>query len=156
MNPGLYFWTAALVNLAIVCATAILGVRCARRGEIARHRQSMKIASWLVVAFLLSYVLKVLVIGREDMSVWSSFDVWVLRFHELFVISMLAAGSAAWIQSRKLVGTRIVTRDAKDPEPDPKVLRWHRRAGWSALLAAVLGFALAIGVLAGMFQRALA
>jgi thiosulfate reductase cytochrome b subunit len=156
MNPGLYFWTAALVNLAIVCATAILGVRCARRGEIARHRQAMKIASWLVVAFLLSYVLKVLVIGREDMSVWSSFDVWVLRFHELFVMSMLAAGSAAWIQSRKLVGTRIVTRDPKDPEPDPKALRWHRRAGWGALLAALLGFALAIGVLAGMFQRALA
>ncbi len=155
MNPGLYFWTAALVNLAIVCATAILGVRCARRGEIARHRQAMKIASWLVVAFLLSYVLKVLVIGREDMSVWSSFDVWVLRFHELFVISMLGAGSAAWIQSRKLVGTRIVTRDPKDPEPDPKALRWHRRAGWSALLGALLGFALAIGVLAGMFQRAL-
>ena len=156
MNPGLYFWTAALVDLAIVCATAILGVRCARRGEIARHRQAMKIASWLVVAFLLSYVLKVLVIGREDMSVWSSFDVWVLRFHELFVISMLVAGSAAWIQSRKLVGTRIVTRDPKDPEPDPRALRWHRRAGWSALLAALFGFALAIGVLAGMFQRALA
>lgn len=156
MNPGLYFWTAALVNLAIVCATAILGVRCARRGEIARHRQAMKVASWLVVAFLLSYVLKVLVIGREDMSVWSSFDVWLLRFHELFVISMLVAGSAAWIQSRKLVGTRIVTRDPKDPEPDPKALRWHRRAGWSALLAAVIGFALAIGVLAGMFQRSLA
>ena len=156
MNPGLYFWTAALVNLAIVCATAILGVRCARRGEIARHRQAMTIASWLVVAFLLSYGLKILVIGREDMSVWSSFDVWLLRVHELFVVSMLVAGSAAWIQSRKLVGTRIVTRDPKDPEPDPKALRWHRRAGWSALLAAILGFVLAIGVLAGMFQRALA
>ena len=156
MTPGLYFWTAALMNLALVCATAILGVRCARRGEIARHRQAMKAASWLVVAFLLSYGLKIVVIGREDMSVWSTFDVWLLRVHELFVVSMLVAGSAAWIQSRKLVGTRIVTRDPKDPEPDPKAVRWHRRAGWSAILTAIVGFALAIGVLAGMYRRAIA
>jgi uncharacterized membrane protein YozB (DUF420 family) len=154
MNPALLFWTVAFVNLGIVCATAILGVRCARRGEIARHRRAMKLASWLVAAFLLAYLLKVAAIGREDMSVWSSFDLWVLRFHELFVVAMLIAGATAWIQARKLVGTRVVTRDLGDPEPDPKVLRRHRRAGWSALLAAILGLALAAGVLAGMYQRA--
>ena len=91
------------MNLAIVCAVALLGVRCAHRGEIARHRRAMKIASWLVVAFLLSYVLKVVLIGREDMASWSSLDLWVLRCHELCVVSMLIAGSAAWLQSRKLV-----------------------------------------------------
>jgi len=154
MNPALLFWTVAFVNLGIVCATAILGVRCARRGEIARHRRAMKVASWLVAGFLLAYLLKVAAIGREDMSAWSSFDLWVLRFHELFVVAMLIAGTTAWMQARKLVGTRLVTRDPRDPEPDAKVLRWHRRAGWSALLSAILGLALAVGVLAGMYQRA--
>ena len=155
MNPGLLFWTAALVNLAIVCAMALLGVRCARRGEIARHRRAMKIASWLVVAFLLSYVLKVVLIGREDMSSWSSVDLWVLRIHELFVMTMLVAGAFAWFQSRSLVGTRIVSRDAKNPEPDPNVLRRHKRAGRAAVLSAIGGFVFAVGVLAGMYARAL-
>lgn len=154
-NPGLLFWTAALVNLGVVCAMALRGVRCVHRGEIARHRRAMKIASWLVAAFLLSYVLKVLLIGREDMSSWSAVDLWILRLHELFVMGMLVAGSFAWLRSRKLEGTRIVTRDARDPEPDPALLRGHKRAGWAAVVAAVGGFVLAIGVLAGMYSRAL-
>jgi len=154
MNPGLFFWSAAFVNLGVICALALLGVRCARRGEIARHRRAMTIASWLVVAFLLSYVLKVVLIGREDMSGWSSLDLWVLRGHELCVALMLIAGSTAWIRSRKLAGTRVVTRDVRDPEPPPQVLRGHKRAGWAAVLSALAGFMLAIGVLAGMYTRA--
>jgi uncharacterized membrane protein YozB (DUF420 family) len=154
MNPGLLFWTAALVDLGVVCLVAILGVRCARRGEIARHRRAMKTASWLVVAFLLCYGLKVWLIGREDMSLWSQLDLWVLRIHELFVMIMLVAGAVAWSQARKLRGTRIVTRVASDPEPAPGTVRMHRRSGRVAVVSAVLGFAMAIGVLAGMFQRA--
>lgn len=154
MNPGLLFWTAALVDLGIVCLAAIVGVRFAHRGEIARHRRAMKLASWLVVAFLLSYVAKVFVVGREDMSVWSSFDLWVLRFHELFVMTMLVAGGVAWIQARRLEGTRVVTRDARDPDADPRAVRLHHRAGWTAVASALLGFVLAVGVLAGMYARA--
>jgi len=153
MHPALLFWTAALVNLGVICATAILGVRCVRRGEIARHRRAMLVASLLVVPFLLSYLLKVAFLGREDMSVWSRFDVWVLRFHELFVVTMLVAGGFAWRQSRALEGTRLVTRNPSDPDADPRALRIHRRAGWIAVLASIVGFALAIGVLAGMYQR---
>ncbi|MEZ4282985.1 MAG: DUF420 domain-containing protein [Myxococcota bacterium] len=154
MNPGLVYWTAALVNLGIVCAMAVFGVRCVRRGEIARHRQAMKLASWLVVAFLLSYVLKVVMIGREDMSRWSTAELWVLRVHELFVLVMLIAGGIAWLQSRRLVATRSVTRDPRDPEAEPDVLRRHKRAGWTAVLSAIAGFALAGVVLGGMYARA--
>lgn len=154
MNPALLFWTAALVDLGLVCLVAIVGVRCARRGEIARHRRAMKIAALLVVGFLLSYVLKVVWIGREDMSLWSSLDLWVLRFHELCVMTMLVAGGFAFRMAKRLEGTRAVSRDGKDPEPDPQVLRRHRRAGWIAVAAMVSGFVLAIGVLAGMFARA--
>ena len=153
MDPKLLFWTAALVNLAVLCGFALSGVRSVRRGEIARHRRAMKIASLLIVAFLGAYVLKVIVLGREDQSVWTSLDVWVLRIHELFVMLMIGAGSVAWLQVRKLVDTRLVTHDPNDPMPDPKVVRTHRLAGRSAVISALLAFLFAIGVLVGMFAR---
>jgi hypothetical protein len=65
----------------------------------------------------------------------------------------LIAGGVAWGQSRRLVATRSVTRDGRDPEADPNVLRRHKRAGWTAVLSAIAGFAFAGLVLAGMFAR---
>ena len=153
MDPKLLFWTAALLNLAILVGFALFGVGYARRGEIARHRRAMKIASVLVFVFLGSYVLKVLFMGREDMGVWSQLDVWVLRIHELFVMQMLIAGTVAWVQGRKLRTTRLVTHDPSDPEADPDTARIHRLAGRTAVVGAVAGFVMAIGVLAGMFAR---
>jgi len=153
MDPKLLFWMAALVNLGVLCGFALYGVLFARRGEIARHRRAMKIASWMIFGFLGAYVLKVMLLGREDQSVWTFLDVWVLRVHELFVVFMLVGGGVAWIQSRKLVGTRIVTHDPEDPPPDPKVLRVHRIAGRTAVVSSVLAFLMAIGVLAGMIAR---
>lgn len=113
----------------------------------------MKIASLLIVAFLGAYVLKVVVLGREDQSVWTLLDVWILRIHELFVMVMIGAGSVAWLQVKKIVDTRLVTHDPEDPMPDPKVVRIHRIAGRTAVISAVLAFLLAIGVLAGMYAR---
>ncbi len=153
MDAKLLFWAAALANLGVLCAFAVIGVRHARRGEIARHRRSMKIASWLIVAFLGAYVLKVVFLGREDQSTWTLLDVWVLRIHELFVVFMLGGGGVAWIQGRKLLGTRLVTHDSDDPTPDPKTVRTHRLAGRIAVIGSLLAFLLAIGVLAGMISR---
>ena len=153
MDPKLLYWTAALLNLAVLCGIALMGVRYARRGEIARHQRAMKIATLLVVGFLVSYVFKLMWLGREDMSVWSSVDVWVLRIHEVFVLQMVVAGIVAWIKSRKLVGTRLVTHETSDPMPEARDVRVHRIAGRTAVIGAVLGFLMAIGVLIGMFVR---
>jgi uncharacterized membrane protein YozB (DUF420 family) len=155
MDPKLFFWTAAIVDLGAVCLIAILGVRYARRGEIARHKRSMKIASLLVVAFLASYLLKSQFLGREDMSAWTPLDLWVLRIHELFVMQMLIGGVLAWIHGRKLLKTRLVTHDPEDPVPDPKTLQIHRIAGRTGVIGSVLAFLMALGILAGMFVRAL-
>ena len=156
IDPKLIFWTGALVDLGFVCGVAVFGVRHARRGEIARHIRAMKIATLLVATFLASYVLKVQFLGREDMSVWSTFDVWVLRIHELFVLQMILGGSVAWFQSRKLRMTQLVTHDPNDPMPDPQTIRIHRIGGRIAVLGSVFAFLFAIGVLAGMFGRAFA
>ena len=154
MDPKLIFWTAAIVDLGSVCLFAVLGVRYARRGEIARHKRSMKIASILVLAFLASYLLKVEFLGREDMSVWSTLDVWVLRIHELFVMQMLIAGTVAWVQGRRLLPSRLVTHDPSDPIPDPRTRKIHRIAGRTAVVGSVLAFLMALGILAGMYLRA--
>ena len=156
MDPKLIYWTLALANLGAVCVFALVGMRFVRRGEIARHRRAMKIATGLVVGFLVSYVLKLAFLGREDMSVWSRFDVWVLRIHEVFVLIMVLAGAVAWSRVRRLAGTRLVTHDPMDPNPDPRDVRTHRLAGRAAVAGAVLGFVLAVGVLVGMYVRAFA
>ena len=153
MDAKLLFWTAALVNLGVLVGFALYGVRFARRGEIARHKRAMKVASWMILAFLAAYVLKVQFLGREDQSVWSTLDVWVLRIHELFVVFMLIAGAVAWRQGKKLQATRLVTHDPADPAPDARVLRTHRLAGRTAVVSSVLAFVMAIGVLAGMIVR---
>lgn len=154
MDPKIIFWAVALVNLGVLCGFGLFGVRYARRGEIARHRRQMKIASLLIVAFLAAYLLKVVVLGREDQSLWSTLDVWVLRIHEIFVLFMLGGGVVAWLQGRKLEGTQLVTRDPSDPAPDPKVARTHRIAGRTSVITGTLAFLMAIGVLAGMIARA--
>ena len=153
MDPKLFFWTLAFADLGALCAVALLGIRYARRGEIARHKRAMKIATLLVVVFLLSYLLKLQLLGREDMSVWSQLDVWILRIHELFVMQMMIAGSVAWIQARKLVATQLVTHDPNDPVPDSETVRIHRLAGRTAVVGAVLAFLMAIGVLERMYAR---
>lgn len=155
MDPKLIFWTLALVDLAAIAALALMGVRFARRGEIARHRRAMRISTGLVIAFLGAYLLKLRFLGREDMSVWSAVDVWVLRIHELFVLLMLVAGAIAWSQARRLARTRIVTHDPDDPAPESSTLRLHRLAGRAAVVGAVLAFLLATAVLFGMYARAL-
>lgn len=155
MTPHLVYWTAALANLALLCGLALLGVRCARRSEIARHRRLMKIASLLVLAFLVSYLVKLAVLGREDRSGWTLFDLWLLRAHELFVLQMVVAGSVAWWRGRQLIPTRLVTLDPKDPEPEASVARVHRIAGRLAVVGALLALVLAVGVLAGMYARTL-
>jgi uncharacterized membrane protein YozB (DUF420 family) len=154
MDAKLLFWSTALVNLGGLCGFALLGVRCARRGEIARHRRAMKIASLMVVGFVGAYVLKVALLGREDQSTWALLDVWVLRIHELFVAFMLAGGVVAWIQGGKLAKTRLVTHDAEDPSPDPSVVRLHRIAGRTSVIGGLLAFVTAIAVLMGMIGRA--
>jgi len=153
MDPKLIFWTLALADLGALCTFAIFGVRFARRGEIARHKRAMKIATALVFTFLGAYMLKLRWLGREDMSVWSEVDVWILRIHEVFVLQMIVAGAIAWSQVRKLRSTRLVTHDPADPLPDTQTVRLHRLAGRTAVVGAVLAFLMAIGILVGMYGR---
>ncbi|HEX4956127.1 MAG TPA: DUF420 domain-containing protein [Thermoanaerobaculia bacterium] len=147
VDARLAYWTFALLDLALAVALALGGWRLARRGEIARHRRRMNVAVAAVLVFLLSYLLKVLFLGREDLASWSPAAILTLRIHETIVLVMLLAGGAArWLAARR----DFVTAAAAGTPPRV----WHRWLGRLAVVAAVLGLISAAVVLVQMYQRA--
>ena len=93
-------------------------------------------------------------VGSEDLDVWSTAARTNLYVHESCVTLMLLAGIFAGARAWRMRGTRNVTRNPADPPAATSTLRWHRRAGWTAVSAATLGLATAVFVLLGMFSRA--
>jgi uncharacterized membrane protein YozB (DUF420 family) len=153
MDPKLAFWTAALVNLLVIVALVIAGIRSIRRGQVSRHHRCMKASAWLVTAFLGSYAVKLALLGGESLARWSDAAVMNLRVHELFVATMVAGGSVALLRARRMRGTRQVTGLPGDPLAPDSTLQGHRRAGWTAAIGAGLGFVTAVILLAGMYRR---
>lgn len=154
MDPKLLYWTFALANMVAVVACAVRGVRAIRRNDVAVHRRAMVAAGWLVAVFLGSYVVKRLLLGPEDLAVWSRsarINLWV---HESFVMVMLLAGGAALVLGRRIARTRRVSLRSEDPAAEPRLLHRHRRFGWVAVVCSALGLLTACGILAGMFARA--
>jgi len=154
MDPKLAFWTAATLNMALLWGVAVFGVRRIRAGATASHRRAMLVSAGLVVAFVVSYAFKLLFLGREDLSTWSSAAVWTLRFHELCVFTMLVSGGLALRRGMALARTRLLDPDDSAPQPQPADLRRHRTPGRVALIAAGLGLLSACAVLRGMYERA--
>ncbi len=68
LNANLAYWSGALANLCVIVACASTGVRCIRRGEVRSHKRMMLTASTLVGFFLVSYVVKVMLLGKEDVA----------------------------------------------------------------------------------------
>lgn len=154
LNANIVFWTGALINMMAVVALMVFAVRSVRAGEVARHKRAMLTAMGLIGGFLVAYPIKVVVLGREDLSVWSDLSVRTLYFHETCVATMLLAGGFALSRAWRLRNTRVVTRSSADPIALETTLNWHRRAGWTGVAAATLGFLSAAAVLAGMYARA--
>ncbi len=153
MDPKLIYWTGATLNMAVVLGLAVRGMGRARSGQVARHRRFMLSSVTLVLAFVVSYLFKLLFLGREDLSVWTSGAIWTLRFHELCVFTMLISGGLAAWRGIRLARTRALIDSESAPEPRPEELRSHRFAGRVAVFAAALGLLSAGAVLGGMYGR---
>ncbi len=153
MDAKLLYWTGAFVNLAVIVLLAARGVSQVRRGEIEAHRRSMLTGAWLIAAFLVSYVFKLMFLGREDLDLWSRLHINNLRFHETCVLLMILAGSIALTRARAMRGTRQRTRNPEDPLARASTVAWHHRAGWTAIVASVLGLLTAGAILVGMYGR---
>lgn len=153
MDAKVVYWTGAWLNFSLLLAFVVVGIRRVRAAQVAGHRRAMIISSGLVVLFLLSYVVKLAVLGREDLSLWVPRDVTLLRLHESCVLLMVLAGSLALILARRMRSTRSVTRDVGDPVTAPGLLRLHRLAGRTAAVGALFGWLTAALVLIGMWSR---
>jgi uncharacterized membrane protein YozB (DUF420 family) len=154
MDAKVVYWTGAWLDFTLLFGMALLAMRRIKQGDALGHRRYMIFSALLVVAFLLSYVVKLMVLGREDMSVWSARDVNVLRFHETCVLVMVVAGSVALWLGRRLRGTRNVTKDRDHELAPERLVKIHKRAGGAAVVGAALGWLSAGFVLLGMYQRA--
>ncbi len=151
MDPKVLYWTGALLNMAAMFGFMLVGVRHIRRGRVAEHRRALLIAAALVIAFILSYGLKLSFLGREDLSLWSPVAIWTLRFHETCVLGMLVSGGLALRRGWVLSHTRALLEGG--PDPLPAQLQRHRRVGRFAILSAGLALLSAGGVLIGMYSR---
>jgi len=150
LDPKVVYWTGALANMLAAVACACLGVRRVRRGDVEGHARLMKTAGLLVGVFLVSYLVKVGALGREQLDLWEPRFVHVLRFHETCVAAMvLAGGTAFWIAVRR----RLREPAARAEAARGGRLALHRRAGWTALVSSALGAAGAAYVLYGMYAR---
>jgi uncharacterized membrane protein YozB (DUF420 family) len=150
VDAKVLYWTAALANMGVAFACALVGIGRIRRGEVAGHQRAMKAAALLVVLFLSSYLLKVEALGREQLELWEPRFVAVLRMHETFVAAMVVAGALALGLASGL-GLLRVGRAA--PERRTLGARAHRVAGWTAIASCALGVATAAYVLYGMYAR---
>jgi len=150
LDPKVVYWTGALANMLAAVACACLGVRRVRRADVAGHARLMKMAGVLVGLFLISYVVKVGALGREQLELWEPRFVHVLRFHETCIAVMVLAGATAFGFALRL---RLATPEGRAAAARSGALAYHRRAGWTALVSSALGAAGAAYVLYGMYAR---
>jgi hypothetical protein len=153
MDPKFVYWTFAFINMGLVVGAAFYGLAQLRVGKPSRHRTMMIVATCLVFGFVVSYGLKLFFLGREDLLVWSNAAIWVLRFHETCVLSMVIGGGLGLHWGRQLRETRSFSLASADPLPDSALVLKHHRAGQVALAGASLGFVSAGLVLVGMYAR---
>ncbi|MBW2400280.1 MAG: DUF420 domain-containing protein, partial [Deltaproteobacteria bacterium] len=114
IDPKLAFWTWAFCNTTLVVACCIAGVVRIRGRRAREHRRMMRIAASLVGLFLVSYMVKLPVLGREDRSLWSTSELWTLYTHELCIFAMLVAGAVAALRARRFGEIR----DGPNPAPE--------------------------------------
>jgi uncharacterized membrane protein YozB (DUF420 family) len=105
----------------------------------------------LVGLFLVSYVIKAIVLGREDRFLWSQASLWTLYVHEACVAVMIVAAAIALTRTRHFGPLQ----DGESPAPEARERgrRVHRRAGRAAVAASVLALLTAAALLAGMYAR---
>ena len=144
LTPNLAFWAGSLLWMAALVAVALRGVLRVRRGDVDAHRRAMNLAVAMVLGFVVAYALKVVLLGKENLAIWSSWDRGVLYFHETMVaIMLIGGGTARWLGRRMGPGGGATAR----------MRTIHRRAGRTALVAGSLALFTALLILLGMVRR---
>ncbi len=142
------YWAFAWALLAAAAVSGSLGWRAIRQEKLERHARLMNQAVILIVLFLVSYPIKLALLGREDLGTWSEAARVMLRSHEAAVAVMLIAGGLArWLARRfGKAGRNLADASMSDRSR-------HRRLGRAALVMSFVGLGTAAAVLVGMILR---
>ena len=144
MGIRVLYWTFALTTMAAAVGSAVVGQWHARNGRVLEHRRAMTSAGILIGIFLISYVLKVAIIGKESLASWTHLEVLVLRAHESLVALMLLAGAGAgYLGSRRRIHGQERTSSNLA----------HKIVGRIAIASGTLGLVTAGMLLVGMYGR---
>ncbi len=149
LDARVAYWTWAWLNMGIAVGAGYTGIRHIRRRAVRGHQRRMLLFGGLVVLFLLSYPVKLALLGPEDLELWAPHFVWTLRVHELLVLTMVVSMVIAIRIPYKLG----IPRGTPPESVEPSRLRPHRRAGWVAALSGAGGLLTAAYVLFGMYDR---
>ncbi len=149
MDSHLIFWLYAYGLMLIVLVIAGRGIGRAKAGDYQGHMRAMILACNILLFFVLSYVVKILALGREDKSAWSALQLALLYTHEFLILVMLVSGTYARILAAKFKQSLF---SQKPSAADMAVRAVHRRWGKVAFAAACAAFITATGVIAILFQ----
>lgn len=147
---SLIFWLYAYGLTWIAVIFALRGIGAARTQQFARHKSLMTTAINLILFFVVSYLAKVVILGREDRSSWSDFYLYTLYIHETFIALMLVTG--AWARRLAHLFRATLDADTVPPEFESKRRR-HGHLGRLCVLAAFCGLLTATIILWGMVTR---
>lgn len=150
MNWNLVFWFYAYGLTMLALLMAYTGVGAAKRGELARHKALLNFACNLILFFVVSYVFKMLFLGREDKSTWTLSYKIVLYIHEALIATMLVTGARARWLAHKF---RDSVFAQQLPDEHIGMRKQHRLMGKICIYAATFALLTASVILYGMVQR---
>lgn len=101
MRIGDLLWGLVLVGMTVAYGMTFLGVRAAKRHDVTSHRKWMTLACTLVGIWLLAYVSKQMIVGRDHFG-GTSDQYW------MFYVPLLLLHTGLAITTIGLGGTNMV------------------------------------------------
>ncbi len=101
------WWGLVLVGMTVAYGMALLGVQSARRHEVDTHRKYMIISFTLVGMWMVAYVIKQLVLGRDEF-IGTTFQYWAIYVPILLVHTSLALATIGLGGANMVIGIRYL------------------------------------------------
>ena len=153
-DPKTAYWTFAWLNMGVIVVLAWLARSLVQRSDVRGHRRLMLGASTLVVLFVLSYVGKVALLGKEELGTWGLEHRIALWVHEACVAVMLGGGITALVHAyRTGLAPGSPRSGSLAPDREARGRRLHRAAGLTSVISATAALVTAGYVLYGMYMR---
>jgi len=98
-------WGVVLVGMTMACGLSIFGVRAAKRHDVAAHRKWMMVSCGLVGLWLVAYVTKQWLVGRDRFG-GTVEQYWFMYFPILILHTSLAMATIGLGATNMYIGLR--------------------------------------------------